>query len=163
MHSTQKHVWHSSPPWKCITIVFDGIRRLDTSVRSFMSRWENNRMKETFDVIHYLYYNKYANVTLRQTSFIILRSNLWRLYENGASSLGGGIVPRLLWKYQYWLDGFNGGPIRQPHLRLNDRQMGIIRSQGIDGQRDRTSAWRQCGFLRGSPSQPKYIQATSAE
>ena len=42
-------------------------------------------------------------------------------------TLGGSIVHRLLWKYEYWLNGFNGGPIRQPHLRLNDRQMNIIR------------------------------------
>jgi dihydrodipicolinate synthase/N-acetylneuraminate lyase len=43
---------------------------------------------------------------------------------------GGSLVHRLVWKYQYWLNGFNGGPIRQPHLRLNDRQMRILR-QGL--------------------------------
>ena len=43
---------------------------------------------------------------------------------------GTGIVHRLVWKYQYWLNGFNGGPIRQPHLRINDNQMRILR-QGL--------------------------------
>jgi 4-hydroxy-tetrahydrodipicolinate synthase len=41
-----------------------------------------------------------------------------------------GMVHRLVWKYQYWLNGFNGGPIRQPHLRINDNQMRILR-QGL--------------------------------
>jgi 4-hydroxy-tetrahydrodipicolinate synthase len=40
---------------------------------------------------------------------------------------GGSLVHRMLWKYQYWLNGFNGGPIRQPHLRLNDGQMRLLR------------------------------------
>ena len=63
----------------------------------------------------------------------------WRLHPArmanaavGQDMLGGGIVPRLLWKYEYWLNGFNGGPIRQPHLRLNDRQMSIIRKGLMD-------------------------------
>lgn len=43
---------------------------------------------------------------------------------------GAGLVHRLVWKYQYWLNGFNGGPIRQPHLRINDNQMRILR-QGL--------------------------------
>lgn len=43
---------------------------------------------------------------------------------------GANIVHRLVWKYQYWLNGFNGGPIRQPHLRLNDNQMRTLR-QGL--------------------------------
>lgn len=44
---------------------------------------------------------------------------------------GAGLVHRLVWKYQYWLNGFNGGPIRQPHLRLNDAQMRTLR-QGLE-------------------------------
>jgi 4-hydroxy-tetrahydrodipicolinate synthase len=32
-------------------------------------------------------------------------------------------VPRYLWKYQAWLNGYNGGPIRQPAMKLNDGQM----------------------------------------
>jgi 4-hydroxy-tetrahydrodipicolinate synthase len=49
---------------------------------------------------------------------------------------GTGLIHRLLWKYQYWLNGFNGGPIRQPHLRLTGPQRarareGLVRA-GIE-------------------------------
>jgi 4-hydroxy-tetrahydrodipicolinate synthase len=40
---------------------------------------------------------------------------------------GAGLIHRLLWKYQYWLNGFNGGPIRQPHLRLTSGQRALAR------------------------------------
>ena len=32
-------------------------------------------------------------------------------------------VHRYLWKYQAWLTGYNGGPLRQPSPKLNDGQM----------------------------------------
>ncbi len=41
---------------------------------------------------------------------------------------GTSLVHRLLWKYQGWLNGFNGGPVRSPHMRLHDRQMKQLRS-----------------------------------
>jgi purine-nucleoside phosphorylase len=40
---------------------------------------------------------------------------------------GSGLIPRLVWKYQGWLHGFNGGPIRPPHHRIYDRQMAALR------------------------------------
>jgi 4-hydroxy-tetrahydrodipicolinate synthase len=43
---------------------------------------------------------------------------------------GAGLVHRMVWKYQYWLSGFNGGPIRQPLPRVNDAQMRTLR-QGL--------------------------------
>ena len=43
---------------------------------------------------------------------------------------GTSTVHRQLWKYQYWLNGFNGGPIRQPQPRNNDNQMRALR-QGL--------------------------------
>jgi 4-hydroxy-tetrahydrodipicolinate synthase len=46
---------------------------------------------------------------------------------NGGTSL----VHRLLWKYQGWLNGFNGGPVRSPHMRLHDRQMKLLRSAAV--------------------------------
>jgi dihydrodipicolinate synthase/N-acetylneuraminate lyase len=45
----------------------------------------------------------------------------------GEAVRGTALVPRLVWKYQGWLHGFNGGPIRSPHHRINDRQMAILR------------------------------------
>ena len=37
------------------------------------------------------------------------------------------LVPRVVWKYQGWLLGFNGGPLRQPQQRINAAQMTQIR------------------------------------
>ena len=45
---------------------------------------------------------------------------------------GTSMVHRLLWKYQGWLNGFNGGPVRSPHMRLHDRQMQQLRKSAID-------------------------------
>lgn len=51
-----------------------------------------------------------------------------------------GLVPRMHWKYQAWLNGYNGGPIRQPHMRISQAQMSTLRSaavaSGLDVTRD---------------------------
>lgn len=44
-----------------------------------------------------------------------------------ASSDGAGLVNRMLWKYAAWLNGFNGGPLRQPTMKVNQTQMSAIR------------------------------------
>jgi hypothetical protein len=52
-----------------------------------MNKWKINGRNVTFEVEQILYYN--SNVTVIRyvkTFFIVLISNLWRLYENGASS-----------------------------------------------------------------------------
>jgi 4-hydroxy-tetrahydrodipicolinate synthase len=41
------------------------------------------------------------------------------------SSGGANLVHRYLWKFQAWLNGYNGGPIRQPAMKLSDGQMRI--------------------------------------
>jgi 4-hydroxy-tetrahydrodipicolinate synthase len=46
----------------------------------------------------------------------------------GEAQAGTALVHRLVWKYQGWLHGFNGGPIRSPHLRISDAQMRTLRS-----------------------------------
>ncbi|MBO9521308.1 MAG: dihydrodipicolinate synthase family protein [Nocardioidaceae bacterium] len=48
------------------------------------------------------------------------------------ANAGTSFVHRLLWKYQGWLQGFNGGPVRSPHTRLHDRQMRLLRSAAIE-------------------------------
>ena len=40
---------------------------------------------------------------------------------------GSNFLHRMLWKYQGWLQGFNGGPLRAPSMRLVDRQMRPLR------------------------------------
>jgi dihydrodipicolinate synthase/N-acetylneuraminate lyase len=41
---------------------------------------------------------------------------------------GTSVINRTGWKYQDWLAGFNGGPLRQPALRLPDRHMKSLRA-----------------------------------
>jgi 4-hydroxy-tetrahydrodipicolinate synthase len=44
-----------------------------------------------------------------------------------ATFAGGNFIHRYLWKYQGWLQGYNGGPMRQPVMKLNDSQMRSVR------------------------------------
>jgi dihydrodipicolinate synthase/N-acetylneuraminate lyase len=50
----------------------------------------------------------------------------------GEAIAGTNLVHRLMWKYQGWLNGFNGGPIRSPHLRISDGQLAVLRTGAID-------------------------------
>lgn len=47
----------------------------------------------------------------------------------GASSYASGtnMLNRTMWKYQEWLAGFNGGPLRAPAMRIPDRFMSTFR------------------------------------
>lgn len=55
----------------------------------------------------------------------------WRIdparRARSATMSGGGanLVHRYLWKFQAWLNGYNGGPIRQPAMKLSESQMRI--------------------------------------
>jgi len=40
---------------------------------------------------------------------------------------GANFIHRYLWKYQGWLHGYNGGPMRQPVMKLGDSQMRAVR------------------------------------
>ncbi|MGA8707695.1 MAG: dihydrodipicolinate synthase family protein [Steroidobacteraceae bacterium] len=50
---------------------------------------------------------------------------------NGAAAQayagGTGVLNRTIWKYQDWLAGFNGGPLRAPAMRVPDRLMRSLR------------------------------------
>jgi dihydrodipicolinate synthase/N-acetylneuraminate lyase len=46
----------------------------------------------------------------------------------GEAVAGTHLVPRLLWKYQGWLCGYNGGPLRSPQGRISDAQMSALRA-----------------------------------
>jgi 4-hydroxy-tetrahydrodipicolinate synthase len=77
----------------------------------------------------------------------------WRIHParqaSGAlmkeANAGTTLVHRMLWKYQGWLQGFNGGPVRAPHMRLSDRQMKLLRSaaerSGLDVTTDEDAAF----------------------
>jgi dihydrodipicolinate synthase/N-acetylneuraminate lyase len=50
--------------------------------------------------------------------------------SNTMSSGGANLVHRYLWKFQAWLNGYNGGPLRQPAMKLSESQMRIA-SEGV--------------------------------
>lgn len=67
----------------------------------------------------------------------------WRLHparvaKNGlfAAVHGGSVLNRMGWKFQGWLQGYNGGPLRMPTMRLQDKQMkayrGALRESGFE-------------------------------
>jgi len=41
---------------------------------------------------------------------------------------GTGVLNRTMWKYQSWLAGYNGGPLRAPAMRVPDRFMRSLRA-----------------------------------
>lgn len=45
---------------------------------------------------------------------------------------GGFFIDRQLWKFQGWLRGYNGGPLRLPTQRVQDPQMNALRKGLID-------------------------------
>ena len=47
-----------------------------------------------------------------------------------ATWAGVGHINRLQWKYQAWLNGYNGGALRQPSMRISDDMMRLLR-QGL--------------------------------
>lgn len=38
------------------------------------------------------------------------------------------LLNRMVWKYEGWLSGFNGGPLRQPTMKLNENTMNNLRA-----------------------------------
>lgn len=45
---------------------------------------------------------------------------------------GGAFINRQAWKFQGWLQGYNGGPLRMPTHRIHDAQMHALRKAAID-------------------------------
>jgi 4-hydroxy-tetrahydrodipicolinate synthase len=45
---------------------------------------------------------------------------------------GGAFINRQAWKFQGWLQGYNGGPLRQPTQRIHDAQMFALRKGLVD-------------------------------
>ena len=41
--------------------------------------------------------------------------------------LGNGLINRATWKFESWLQGYNGGPLRHPTARVYDRDMTALR------------------------------------
>ena len=45
---------------------------------------------------------------------------------------GGAFINRQMWKFQGWLQGYNGGPLRMPTQRIHDPQMAALRKGLVD-------------------------------
>jgi dihydrodipicolinate synthase/N-acetylneuraminate lyase len=71
---------------------------------------------------------------------------------NGAAAQtyagGTGVLNRTMWKYQDWLAGFNGGPLRAPAMRVPDRIMKTLR-QGLVASGLPVTADSDSAFMAG--------------
>jgi 4-hydroxy-tetrahydrodipicolinate synthase len=47
-----------------------------------------------------------------------------------AGSAGAHFINRMVWNYQGWLQGYNGGPLRHPTMKIHQGQMNALR-QGL--------------------------------
>lgn len=59
-----------------------------------------------------------------------------------------GVINRTLWKYQDWLAGFNGGPLRAPAMRAPDHLMKSLRA-GLVSSRLPVTDDDDSDFMRG--------------
>lgn len=58
---------------------------------------------------------------------------------------------RMLWKFQGWLNGFNGGPLRQPTMRLNEGHMSALRQGLVKSGIEPTAAANREFFIGRNP------------
>lgn len=61
------------------------------------------------------------------------------------------LVPRFVWKYQGWLNGFNGGPLRSPQQRINQVQMKQLRAAAKAAGLDVTDDPDEAFFVGRNP------------
>ncbi|WP_324651999.1 dihydrodipicolinate synthase family protein [Georgenia sp. H159] len=71
---------------------------------------------------------------LREEKYDEATEIYWRLHPArrikanlGATMHGGNFLNRQAWKFQGWLQGYNGGPLRLPTMRIHDAQMKALR------------------------------------
>lgn len=79
----------------------------------------------------------------------------WRIHParkaNAATSaqvVGMGLINRLQWKYQAWLNGYNGGPLRQPSMRVSDEMRKNLR-EGLEKSGIKTTPLHDREFFVG--------------
>ncbi len=64
---------------------------------------------------------------------------------------GGAFINRQAWKFQAWLQGYNGGPLRQPTQRIHDAQMNSLRKGLLDSDLQPTTAPNAEFFVGRNP------------
>lgn len=98
-------------------------------VRFFGMQWMGTSNFETFgDVVP-----KYFSL-LHQGKWQEAMEEYWRIHpirsrrlKDMQSWAGGNVIHRYSWKYQAWLNGFNGGPLRMPAMRLEEGAVAGLR------------------------------------
>ncbi|MGH7906283.1 MAG: dihydrodipicolinate synthase family protein [Candidatus Binataceae bacterium] len=65
---------------------------------------------------------------------------------------GAHFLHRLLWKYQGWLQGFNGGPLRMPTMRLHGKQMRELRQALMASKLEPTTSPDRDFFIGRNPA-----------
>ena len=65
---------------------------------------------------------------------------------------GGAFINRQAWKFQAWLQGYNGGPLRQPTQRIHDPQMNALRKGLIDAGLSPTTEPNAAFFVGRNPA-----------
>lgn len=63
-----------------------------------------------------------------------------------------GFINRMQWKFQGWLNGMNGGPLRQPTMKIPDRTMATLRRGLIESRLPCEQAPNQEFFVGRHPS-----------
>lgn len=58
---------------------------------------------------------------------------------------------RMMWKYEGWLNGYNGGPMRRPTMRLNDATMKTLRNGLIQSGIQPTNSHDREFFIGRNP------------
>lgn len=76
----------------------------------------------------------------------------WRANESVTPIPGGHMVHRMAWKYQAWLAGFNGGPLRLPTPRIIAREMRAYRQALSEAQLPVTQDPDEDFFVGRNPS-----------
>ena len=64
---------------------------------------------------------------------------------------GSNFAHRYVWKYMGWLNGFNGGPLRMPTMRISPAQMRGLRRALEDSGLDCTSDTDDAFFVGRNP------------
>jgi dihydrodipicolinate synthase/N-acetylneuraminate lyase len=107
---------HNAPAWTCAyDMQFLGTSNYEYAGSAVPRMFDLLQDRGTYDEAMELYWQMHP-------------ARLANLAVMGEAIAGTSLVHRLAWKYQNWLQGFNGGPIRFPQGRLNDGQMARLRS-----------------------------------
>lgn len=75
----------------------------------------------------------------------------WKSNESVAPAPGAHTVHRMAWKYQAWLAGYNGGPLRMPTNRLIWKEMRAYRQALIDSSLPVTTDPDEAFFVGRNP------------